>query len=84
MNEHGLMGDTAYMSGGSDLLGYPCQVLTRIADHPINYIKELLPWNIVASERARTSSAMATSPSVFSIPPAASPSLATGAVTSER
>jgi len=25
------------------------EVLTRIADHPINRIEELWPWNLVAS-----------------------------------
>jgi transposase len=32
-------------------------VLTRIADHPINRIEELLPWNIAASETAANSTA---------------------------
>jgi hypothetical protein len=29
---------------------YLRDVLTRIADHPINRIDELLPWNVIAQE----------------------------------
>jgi len=42
---------------GLDPEAYLCGVLTRIADHPINRIEELLPWNIAASETAASSTA---------------------------
>ena len=39
--------ETAKLNG-MDPMAYLTEVLTRIADHPINRVEQLLPWNIGA------------------------------------
>lgn len=44
--------ETAKLNG-PDPEGYLREVLGRIADHPINRIDELLPWNITKERQAQ-------------------------------
>ena len=49
--------ETAKLNG-VDPMAYLTEVLNRIADHPINRVEQLLPWNIAAARVAQPEAAM--------------------------
>jgi transposase len=48
---YGLLGSAKL--NGIDPEGYMAEVLRRVADHPVNRIGELLPWNLFPAAQAK-------------------------------